>query len=489
MTRRLLARASAVAAMPPYSPVAWGYISFVAIVGLGLEAMLIQGGTAFSSNPDRPIDAFVGFALFGAAALAGMFPVKLGPAQKMNLGTAAEFAAVLFLPPAFPGLISAGSAVAYSCVLRRPWFNVLFSAGQHALCAGVAALVYSALWGVTRPPLSNAMAATAVAVAALVFITMSTMVVSGVVATTQRRAFLDCLLGLLRQSWAQYTVLIATGGLAVVCLWFAPWAIILTVLGLPLVHELNLSLQRAATAKEEVEAILTRQRRFVSDVAHEIGTPLTTLSGNMAVLESGVGDDPIEVRETLQDLSAEFSRLSGIFSHLMVLAEADERNQIVRRTVFLDQLVNDLVMMWSDRAGQFGLSLEVGRVDPAHIEGDEGRIRQMLGELLENARRYTPTGGKIAVEVQSSGSFVRLVVSDTGMGISSEDLPHIFERFYRGEKTRLPARSRVTGGSGLGLSIVKWCVEMHGGRVFVDTTPGSGSRFTVEFPLAESRLV
>ena len=105
-----------------------------------------------------------------------------------------------------------------------------------------------------------------------------------------------------------------------------------------------------ATAKEEVEAILTRQRRFVSDVAHEIGTPLTTLSGNMAVLESGVADDPTELRETLQDLSAEFSRLSGIFSHLMVLAEADERNQIVRRPVSLDRLVNDVAMMWGDRA-------------------------------------------------------------------------------------------------------------------------------------------
>jgi signal transduction histidine kinase len=482
-----VARVSARVGVPAYSAVAWGYIGLIVLLGASLEAALLRGGVALDAISSGLPSTFFTLALFLLATLAGLFPVKLGRAQKINLGTAAVFAAVLLLPAAVPGLISAGAAICYSCALRRPWFNVLFTAGQHAVVAGAAAVAYGVVWSPARPPLVDALAAASVVAAAFAYVATSTLVVSGVVAATQGRGLVDCLLNLLGQSGTQYLALIALGALAAVCVWFAPWAIALVVLGLPLVQQLNRSVEQAVTAKEQVELMLVRQRCFVSDIAHEIGTPLTTLSGNITVLQQGAADDPTELRETLQDLGAEFSRLSGIFTHLMLLAEADERDQIVRRPVCLELLVGELGTIWRERVSQSGLTLEIGRVDPAQVEGDEGRIRQMLGELLENARRYTPTGGSIVVELRRTGSVAQLVVTDNGVGISAEDLPHIFERFYRGQMTTLPARSRTTGGSGLGLSIVKWGAEIHGGRVLVDSAPGRGSIFTVEFPVNESR--
>jgi len=127
-----------------------------------------------------------------------------------------------------------------------------------------------------------------------------------------------------------------------------------------------------------------------------------------------------------------------------------------------------------------GLRLELGRVEPVVLKGDETRLMQLLFNLTDNALKYTPAGGTVTVSVQRQGVDALLAVADTGIGIAAEHLPHLFERFYRVDK----ARSRTEGGSGLGLAICDWIARAHGGRIEVASVPGQGSTFTVRLPLA-----
>jgi signal transduction histidine kinase len=466
---------------PAYASIAWAYI--LAVSGLGLLAVGGLLWTAVEGVPRFPTPMLgLAAALLALATLAGFFPVKLGQAQKINLGTAAVFAGVLTLPPALVVPLAALAVGIYSSGLRRPWFNVLFSVGQHALTVTAAALAYGLWWAPERPPFQSAPAAVAAVGAAVVYLIASTGILSGVIATTQQRPLPDCWGALLRQSAAQYGALMATGALGALAIRWAPWAVVLPALFLPLIQQLNRSLERVVAAKDEVEAVLARQRRFVSDLGHEIGTPLTTLSGNVTMLLQAETDDPAERQEILQDVAAEFQRLNGIFSHLMLLAEADERNQLVRRSVRLDWVLSERLPIWRRQAEQAGLTLVADHLEPAPVIGDGERLGQLFGELVENATRYTAPGGQIRLSCVQDGATVQATVADTGVGIAAADLPHIFDRFYRGHAGGLAARSRATGGSGLGLAIARWVAESHGGRIRVESAPGQGSRFTVELP-------
>lgn len=464
----------------------WFYIFAVTAAGAAVEAAMLPRQASSLVAWERLPSLIIPLSLFLLGVLAGLFPARLGRSQKMSLGTAATFVAVLLLPSALPGLISAGAVLVYSTALRRPWYNVTFSFGQHVLSASAAALVYAALWGVDRPPLRTSAAAFAAVLAALAFVMTSTLVLSGVIAATQRRALIPCWQNLLRQSGAQYLALLATAAIAAVCWWFAPWAAPLPILALPLVHELNRSLEKLGAAKDDVEGVLARQRRFVSDLAHEIGTPLTTLGGNLELLRAGSIDDPVELQETLQDLGAEFTRLSSIFNGLVVLAEADERGLAARRSTRLDRLVAEAAPFWQHNAGLAQVSLVIDPLEPTVVEGDEGRLRLAVGELVENALRFTPAGGTVQIGVRRADSLARITVADNGSGISDADLPHVFERFYRGQSTPLPSRSRSSGGSGLGLAIVEQVVQVHGGQIRVESAVGRGTRFQIDLPASDN---
>ncbi len=470
---------------PVYPSYAWGYIFGVPALAATLECFLVRRDLTILPRVGEP-RVVVAAGLLVGAILAGLFPVRLARNQKMNLGTTAEFAAVLLLPASVAAAIATVATLLYSAAMRRSWFNVLFSGGQHALVVGSAALVYGALWSPDLPPLTAFPAAVAVAAAGIVHVVVAVTVLSGVIAATQRRFLLWCMLDLTRQSGAQYAALIGDGALIAVCVWQAPWAIPLPALALPLIHEFNQTLEKLAIAKEEVDATLVRQRQFVTDIAHEIGTPLTTLRGNLDVLRRGTEGDRFEARDVLEDVGSEFNRLASAFTRLLLLAEADEKDQIAREPVSLDAVLEDLVDVWQQRAQQHGLTLGLTPTAPTLVTGDPLRLRQMFGELLENATRYTPPGGRIVVELQRATGLARVVVTDSGVGIDPDDLPRIFDRFYRGTSSRLVSGGRPTTGSGLGLAIVRWVAESHGGRVLVDAAPGKGSRFTVELPLSMS---
>ncbi len=218
------------------------------------------------------------------------------------------------------------------------------------------------------------------------------------------------------------------------------------------------------------------QQRLIADVSHEMRTPLTVIRGNVDLLRAmGCADE-----ESLDALTRESDRMTRLVGDLLLLSQADAGVLPMHiHNVSLNQVVADVA-----RSGQV---LSAGRVNvSAHVEpnliiqADADRLKQVLLNLVDNAIKHTPDGGQVRIEaVRSYNNYVRLSVSDTGVGIPEKDLPHVFERFYRVDKSR----SRANGGSGLGLSIAHSIVQAHNGRIVVSSKPGAGTTFDVYLPM------
>ncbi len=222
-----------------------------------------------------------------------------------------------------------------------------------------------------------------------------------------------------------------------------------------------------------------RQQQFVDDAAHELRAPLTSIIGNLELLDRAHDLPASEQQAVVSDALAEAERLGRLVSGMLMLARADGGQRVVRARVELDRLTVDVVRLARPRAS--GVRLVVSEIVPAVVPGDADQLRQLLVILVENAMRYTPGGGNVSVALRQQDGEAVLSVRDTGVGISAADLPRIFDRFYRAD----PTRSRVVGGSGLGLAIAKWIAEAHDGRIEVESRPGTGSTFTVVLPLAD----
>jgi two-component system, OmpR family, sensor histidine kinase BaeS len=220
-----------------------------------------------------------------------------------------------------------------------------------------------------------------------------------------------------------------------------------------------------------------QQRRvMVSDVAHELRTPLSNIRGYLEAGEDGVV--PLD-RTLIRSLLEETALLERLVSDLQELALADAGMlRLHPEQCDVTELAQQAVAAHRTQAEAAGVSLGLSASGSAIAEVDPARIRQALGNLVANAVKFTPAGGSVSVSVRGGGEGVELAVSDTGPGISPEHLPHLFDRFYRAD----PSRSRTTGGSGLGLAITKHLVEAHDGWVGVSSTPGRGSVFTIRLP-------
>ncbi|WP_328623842.1 HAMP domain-containing histidine kinase [Streptomyces sp. NBC_00353] len=224
------------------------------------------------------------------------------------------------------------------------------------------------------------------------------------------------------------------------------------------------------------EQMESQRKAMVSDIAHELRTPLTNIRGWLEVTRDGLLDPDPGLIASLHD---EALLLQHIIDDLQDLAAVDAGTlRLHREPVGVDELVAQVVTAHSTRAEASGIRL-LTRTDPGlWLDADPVRMRQALGNLVANALRHTPTDGTVTVIAQPAGDLAVLTVEDTGDGIAPEDLPQVFERFWRAEKSR----SRRTGGSGLGLSIVRQFVEAHGGTVTADSEPGTGAVFTVRLP-------
>jgi two-component system OmpR family sensor kinase len=242
----------------------------------------------------------------------------------------------------------------------------------------------------------------------------------------------------------------------------------------------------AATFNEmlsRLEALFHTQRRFIADVSHELRTPLTTIQGNVDLVCRGAADDPQARQEVLETIENEVARMSRLVSDLLLMAQADAGVRLKSEPVELDTLLLDIYRQARLMAN--GVEVRLGDEDQAVVMGDPDRLRQLLLNLVDNAVKYTPAGGRVTLSLDRDDEWVRVAVADTGIGIPAEalepgpeGLPPIFQRFYRIDK----ARSRALGGTGLGLSIAYWIAKAHGGRIAVESKLGQGSRFTVWLP-------
>lgn len=248
------------------------------------------------------------------------------------------------------------------------------------------------------------------------------------------------------------------------------------------VHDLALTLNEMIGRLDQA---FTQQRRFVADASHELRTPVTVLRSITDVaLEEPLGLE--EYVEILREINAESERLGQLINNLLTLARADEEQMPLDcEPVRMDLLALDVVATMEPLAVERGIELQAQVLEPATALGDTARLIQVMMGLLDNALTYTNAGGTVTLTVEVRGAKASLMVRDTGIGIAKEDAAHIFERFYRAD----PARSRVAGGSGLGLSIADWVVRAHGGSINVESQVGQGSTFTVALPLAPSTPV
>jgi two-component system OmpR family sensor kinase len=238
-----------------------------------------------------------------------------------------------------------------------------------------------------------------------------------------------------------------------------------------LIHAFNQTLAR-------LENLFNTQRRFLADVGHELRTPLTVIKGNVDLMRRMAETED----DSLVSIENEVDRLTRLVGDLLLLAQAESgKLPLDKRIVELDTLVLDAFNQMSVLARD-KLRLRVGEIDQVLVCGDQDRLKQVLVNLIGNAINYTPTGGAVTVGLGKVGDQAKLTVHDTGPGIPAEDLPHVFERFYRGEKSR--TRSRDGKGFGLGLSIAYWIVRNHGGRIEVDSKEGQGTTFCAWLPLA-----
>ena len=190
---------------------------------------------------------------------------------------------------------------------------------------------------------------------------------------------------------------------------------------------------------------------------------------------------PDEYRRSLEVVSHESEHMSRVIDQLLTLARADSgKEQLAFEQLDLGELLANVVERAETLYSGKGLEFLLDRSGTAAVNGDWSELRQLLQNLLDNAARYSPDGGTVSLTLRKRDGEAVVVVAATGVGIPEEDIPHIFERFYRADK----ARSRVEGGAGLGLAIAKQMVELHGGRIWVESEAGKGSRFSFTLPLA-----
>ena len=247
-----------------------------------------------------------------------------------------------------------------------------------------------------------------------------------------------------------------------------------------------------------LEQAYQRQQRFVADASHELRAPITSIRCNLDLLAEATDLPPEEARAALADAQAEAARMGRLVNDLLTLARSDvaveaasangdqkDKGQVQK--VDLDSLLLEVFRQYrsasenvNDPQKQQGPRLTLQDITPVQVYGDADQLKQVLVALLDNALKYTPYEGSVTLSLTTDQNYAVIKVSDTGIGILAEDLPHIFERFYRADR----ARSRDRGGSGLGLTIVQSIVQEHQGSIEVQSTPGKGSTFIIKMPVA-----
>jgi signal transduction histidine kinase len=395
--------------------------------------------------------------------LAERYPVKIGPEQKVNLGALPSLLAVLLLPPGVGPATAAVSVLAGNRMVRRSWWESAFNAGNVLAAASLAALV-----GAIGTDLGTAQDARAAA-AALIYVVVNLLVAVAPAALHSGRPYIALVKQAASASWpASLTLAACAVSIAVLSI-EAPIAAVLPLIVLPLIYRMNLAILAQANANEQLAGVLAAQRRFLTDVSHQVATPLATIMTNLSILRrasrSGTSGRAIE------DSVAEAERMKRMLGRLRSLAHADEDVPLRRELVDLAELTADVVRAYAAQAGTSGVGLVTEVMVPASISADKDLLREAVANLVDNAVRFSPRGADVRLRVARGAAGPSIDVIDSGPGIEEDRLPRLFERFQRSDS-----------GSGLGLAIARRVVERHGGTIHVQTARGEGSTFTIELP-------
>jgi signal transduction histidine kinase len=232
---------------------------------------------------------------------------------------------------------------------------------------------------------------------------------------------------------------------------------------------------------EPVEHTMNYMRRFMADAAHELRTPLAVVRSRAEVALASEGDAEHQAerqRDALVAIEREAIRVGKIVEDLLLLARSDSGGlQVAMKRIFLDDVASDAVSAAGALAAHSGVNLALDRFEEAAIDGDETLVRQLVMIILDNAIKFTPSGGSVLVSVTTGAQGALLSVADSGIGIPPEQIPHVFERFYRGDTAR--ARGE---GAGLGLSIAQWIADVHHAQLNLRSGGAGGTVAEVRFP-------
>jgi two-component system, OmpR family, sensor kinase len=256
---------------------------------------------------------------------------------------------------------------------------------------------------------------------------------------------------------------------------------------LPVVHTGD-ELERLATDLnrmiERLEESFQQINRFSADASHELRTPLTVLQGELESIARNSSNLPAEIRDTIGSALEETHRLTKIVENLLAISRleaGDARKQ--RERLDFAELARNTADQMRLLAEEKHIHLDCNGAEAVEVDADPARLKQVVVNLLDNAIKYTPESGRVSISVMKQDGRAVFEIADTGIGISPDDLPHIFDRFYRADK----ARSRQMGGTGLGLSIVRSICLAHEGQVKVESIEGQGSVFHIQLPLAKDK--
>lgn len=232
----------------------------------------------------------------------------------------------------------------------------------------------------------------------------------------------------------------------------------------------------------EQEKLNQSQRDFVANVSHELRTPLTSITSYLEALQEEAGDDADTRKRFLSVVEQETKRMVRLSQDLLQLSGLETKNAVYSESeVDVVTWIQESIQRFDLQAKAQGVHLGLGSTDSAVVKGDRDLLDRLLDNLISNALKYTADGGRVVLSAQIEGDEVYIWVSDTGIGIPEEDLPHVFERFYRVDK----GRSRRRGGTGLGLALAREITERHGGHITIQSTVGRGTVVTVSLPLWE----
>ena len=432
----------------------------VPLAGVVLSAVVAAHGGFTAAQPWR---WFLVPACFAAVLLAERYPVKIGPEQKVNLGALPCLLAALLLPPGVGPATAAVSILAGNRLVRRTWWESAFNSGNVLVASSVAALVGAI--GHDVRPVQDAWAA----VAALLYVVVNLLVSALPAALHTRRPYIALLKQGAAATWpASLTLAACAVSIAVLAI-EAPVVAALPLIVLPLIYRMNLAILDQAKSNEQLASVLAAQRRFLTDVSHQVATPLATIMTNLSILRranrKGSADQAIE------DSVAEAERMRRMLARLRALAHADEDVPLRRELVDLAELTADIVRAYAAQAGTSGVGLVTDVRASARISADKDLLREAVANLVDNAVRFSPRGAAVTLRVAHGPAGPSIDVIDSGPGIDAERLPSLFERFQRSDS-----------GSGLGLAIARRVVERHGGTIQVRTVRGEGSTFTIELP-------